>query len=772
MKTNLILLLSILLPFSVMSQTLTVKQDGTGDFTTIQAAVDSAQNGDTVLVWPGIYYENVRIVQKNIVLGSLTLTTGDNNYIRQTVIDANHISRPLYIYASPGNTVINGFEIRNGYQVDSVGNAGAGIFAIDCEGTFIIKNCYIHHNETDEYGGGVMLYRNNANYLSNVTVSHNISRQWGGGISIGVSPVVFDSVNRCNIYENYAAHGTDISKGGGDTLTVYVDTFTVVNPDFYYAFSPTNNRNLPKHDLFVDVKTGKIQPVWQDLYVSIDGNDSNSGLTPREPLRTISYALLKMQSDSLSPDTIHVQSGYYCDTTNGENFPLSLKSFITVKGETRNTTILDARYKSNHFCSTPTQKNYNIEKFTLINGNGYKISNVGYASIYLRKGENIMLDSLLIKHCISYISNGGIMHNTRNSYLKNTEFIDNTGGSSFRVAGGWYETYDTMIISNIKVIRNMPDNNYLDDAFGGDLWCMCDPDLPASYANFYIYNSLFHHNEIQNSYYGMLATCTDSYHSKVSLINCTLTENKGNPASDVAAIGVSINGTMNIYNSILYNNVPYEFVMFNSSMYPGDNNLTITHSLVDGGLSKVVLIGEDNYINYDYQTNLDTDPLFYGGAEFPYNLSDESPCIDAGTLDLPQFILDNMPDVDLAGNPRIVNGKIDMGCYEWNPSVGTEEHRISNPEHRTPNLKVSPNPFSTTAYISAQWQTAAQVDMEVYNTAGLLVKTLQSGKQLPGSCKIPWHGTDNNGKYLPSGIYLVVLRVDGKEKESVKVVKE
>ena len=103
------------------------------------------------------------------------------------------------------------------------------------------------------------------------------------------------------------------------------------------------------------------------------------------------------------------------------------------------------------------------------------------------------------------------------------------------------------------------------------------------------------------------------------------------------------------------------------------------------------LISDNVFVDYDEASNIDTDPLFYGGPDFPYNLSDNSPCIDAGTMDLPQFILDNMPDVDLAGNPRIVNNIIDMGCYEWNPTVGTEEIAIvKKPE---PKLKVYPNPF-------------------------------------------------------------------------------
>ena len=71
----------------------------------------------------------------------------------------------------------------------------------------------------------------------------------------------------------------------------------------------------------------------------------------------------------------------------------------------------------------------------------------------------------------------------------------------------------------------------------------------------------------------------------------------------------------------------------------------------------------------------------------------------------------------------------------------------------------------------AKWNKSARVNIEIYNNAGLLVKTLQSGKQLPGSCKIPWNGTDNSGNILPAGIYYVVLRVNAKETKSIKIIK-
>ena len=48
-------ILAILLSNIVLSQIITVKQDGTGDYTIIQDAVNASVDGDTVLVWPGTY---------------------------------------------------------------------------------------------------------------------------------------------------------------------------------------------------------------------------------------------------------------------------------------------------------------------------------------------------------------------------------------------------------------------------------------------------------------------------------------------------------------------------------------------------------------------------------------------------------------------------------------------------------------------------------------------------------------------------------------------
>ena len=51
------------------------------DQPTIQAGINAAMDEDTVLVDTGTYVENINFNGKNIVVGSLLLTTGDTSYL-------------------------------------------------------------------------------------------------------------------------------------------------------------------------------------------------------------------------------------------------------------------------------------------------------------------------------------------------------------------------------------------------------------------------------------------------------------------------------------------------------------------------------------------------------------------------------------------------------------------------------------------------------------------------------------------------------------------
>ena len=75
---KLVLILNLIISIS-LSEIIRVDINGNHDYVTIQSGVDNAEIGDTVVVYPGTYYENI-ILDKSIVLASLAIFDNLNNW--------------------------------------------------------------------------------------------------------------------------------------------------------------------------------------------------------------------------------------------------------------------------------------------------------------------------------------------------------------------------------------------------------------------------------------------------------------------------------------------------------------------------------------------------------------------------------------------------------------------------------------------------------------------------------------------------------------------
>ncbi|RLD78999.1 MAG: hypothetical protein DRJ10_09495, partial [Bacteroidetes bacterium] len=726
MKITFYILFFLLLHQTLAAQTITVKQDSTGDYVHIQDAIDAATHGDTVLVWPGTYYENLIINDKNIVLGSLTLTTQDKQYNTQTIIDGSSDSATCVVFVYCDDYVeLNGFTICNAWGFWASLPAAGGVFFRFATNASV-KNCIIKNNVTSDDGGGIGINRSNV-FLSANSVFNNHAFHSGGGIYVVRSRVEFDPINRCNIYLNYSAQGTDISQfdSSGETPPVHVlvDTFTVQTPDYYYLMNGFNIGEALSYDINYSI----IETVKQDLYVSPYGDNSNSGLSPTEPLNDIYYALLKMESDSISPDTIHIADGVY-SFDDGEKYPLSLKRDVSLKGTSRDSTILDANNRIYLLNGIEKAHNYSIKNLTLRNGNGNLHTYFRTGAFRLWDNENVLFENLKVtENKARYISGGSIVH-CNNARFVNVEFSHNIGGNPLRLTNGFDQYFDTIYVNDCQFLENLPDNSVIDEGLGGDVFLNGQTwsDAPNKLTAFFT-NCLFVKNRarlLENGG-GGAATFHASFSSQAYLINCTFSENVAESPTSVS-IGVTYGSNMHIYNSIFYANEPIEIGISGEEAYPC--TLNIYNSLVDGGEDGIKYISDYNTVYYDTETNIDEDPLFLGKWEHPYQIDNGSPCIDVGTLaNLPDFI--ELPEFDLAGNPRIVGDSIDMGAYEWNPTVGIDEYQYQPIDNVQPKLlHVAPNPFRTETTITADWDFQGQVQIEIYNNSGLRVKQLKSGQ--------------------------------------------
>ena len=135
------------------------------DQPTIQAGINAAVNGDTVLVQPYTYVENINFIGKEITVGSLFLITEDTQYISQTVIDGDSSGTVVTFDSGESYTaVLSGFSVTNGGAVDFGGG-------ISCSGSNPTLENLIVEGNIALAGGGLYCTGSANPQLKNSTVS-------------------------------------------------------------------------------------------------------------------------------------------------------------------------------------------------------------------------------------------------------------------------------------------------------------------------------------------------------------------------------------------------------------------------------------------------------------------------------------------------------------------------------------------------------------------------------------------------------------------------
>jgi hypothetical protein len=225
---------------------------------TIHAGILSAQAGDTVLVREGTYNEFINFDGRNIVVGSLFLTTGDSSYIDQTIISApsqgsvvtfegyempeaklvgftitggtgkliTFIPHGGGIFCNNSSPTLEHLLVTGNVASGMTGGAGGGMFfanseavvshcrvtdndanyggGIRCNSSSVtIGNSWIRDNYAVSSGGGLMLYESQETHLTQCVFTGNAG-MYGGAVCLNGSQVVID---RCTFYKNSGFYG-------------------------------------------------------------------------------------------------------------------------------------------------------------------------------------------------------------------------------------------------------------------------------------------------------------------------------------------------------------------------------------------------------------------------------------------------------------------------------------------------------------------------------------------------------------------------------------
>ncbi|MHC4647466.1 MAG: right-handed parallel beta-helix repeat-containing protein, partial [Planctomycetota bacterium] len=546
--------------------------------------------------------------------------------------------------------------------------SGGGGHLLGPGGTPELINCLVANNTAGENGGGVCCAWYAESIISNCTIADNLaSTGYGGGLlcSLGGNTIV----TNCVIWENSAASGgpqigviTDDYYPLPSTLAVsYCDveggqSAAHVDADCTLCTLNWGAGNIDTDPLFADpagndyhlepgspcINVGDNNAVPPSVVTDLDGN-------PRIIDGTVDMGAYEL------PRILYVDadaSGAN-DGSSWEDAFTNLHDAIQAAGYGSEVWVAQATYKptNRRYSGEPRSVAFNLKDGVMVYG-GFNGTETSQSQRDPNRYETILSGDL---------DNDGLdADNAWHVVEADTEDVGPTGGiDGFTVTGGYadgqspenngggiYIQHESPTVANCKIMCNYASMS------GGGVYSNCgDPTLTncAFIGNAAaqgggiacwsgsptLTNCMFGGNSASGDGGGI--ACADS---NVTVTNCTCAQNSAFVKG--GAIFGGIDGNLTMTNSIVWDNS----AEFGPQIYLFGGSLAATYSNIQGG--------------YAGEGNIDADPQFVDANNGDYHLGAGSPCVDVGDNSaVPSSVL-----TDMDGNPRIINGVVDLGPYE------------------------------------------------------------------------------------------------------------
>jgi len=673
----------------------------------IATCIDVCVDGDTIIVLPGRYYQSANFGGKDIYITSLYKYTGDRADIYNTVLDGiiSSSSPVVFMNNETRNAVIDGFTIENGRgqilnQTLPQQREGGGIYIRNANPS--ILNCVIQNNFASSLGGGISVRTTGelvSPYFAGNIIKNNSSTVRGGGIVIGNTAgdriqIDFDLINKNSIFLNNAPEGRDIYSISHLYMNVALDTFTVAyDAPLYIQMSASYDFSCENWIL---------DQTNHDIYVSASGDDSNSGLTIDSPLKTINEAMIRINSNPENRNTIHVAPGYY-RASEGQIFPIYIKSHVILQGAGQDVTVFDLEQHIGAIYSNAGAHNFKISGIAFINNQAETGFALTYAPILLDGTDNCEISDCHFENNFYGISTNlfGATNRPEPILLKNLSFVNN-----FNTVIELY--LDNAVFENIKILNNRF------ESFGGSPLISGTPVIInanigiSNTRAFYSLSNILIANTSDagavgdgqhdmSQLFGALSIKVGD-NTEVLINNATIVNNylidivKDPVFFYTVFMYIGRNSNVRSYNSIFWDNAEFYIKGFDTSTF------YIDYSLLEGGPGSVLcnlVWGEgniDEYPGFDWG--------YLGVDIWPYQLMASSPCVDAGTVNIPDYA---WLTGDIMGNPRFVGETVDMGAYEFGGSGGYYVDFVGTPQTGVVPLTVQFTD-TTVGYEVTSWQ--------------------------------------------------------------------
>ncbi|MFA7056665.1 MAG: hypothetical protein WC155_03775, partial [Candidatus Cloacimonadales bacterium] len=653
---RLLSLLLLVAPIFLFTETLEVSPDGTKPYTIVQEAINQAVSGDIILVYPGRYYENLDLSNRSgLTLASLEYTTGNDNYISETIIDgSNNSESTILCYENTIDCAIQGLSITGGKGNDFNGEAhnimGGGIFIYQ-NNSLTLKSLNIFGNRA-ALGGGVSISFSSSVYLEDVNIYNNIARWRGGGLLIGGMPrqsydITFSQTNRCSIYNNFANWGMDVDwfRTFNYTGEIYLKKFTKSTYAKYFAdWYEVDIDHNPEANPYVvfDVEEAFLTEADCSLYVSPTGSDENDGFTENTALKTPSIAMQRILPNPDNPNTVYLLNGEHHNLILGEYMSISVKDYSILKGVSPDLTKIYGHNMMSGSSIITFVNNSNSATIKDFSISTDMARSIGAWRVYDCLIENILIEDVSCEWGNFVVGGPNASFKIKDVTLRNvhalySEFGPRLWGNDIEIDNltvqDCYtnEHYDPMNQSNgaldidnrgTAIVKNSTfiNNTHYSDTGFSLIRSICWGNSLGVYTMFS--NCLIANNRIFNN--GQNLTIVSS---EACLINNTIVNNEYSCQGAVIVEG----GDCYMGNNILSNNYTKELTFFNSGAIL-ENNL-FSRENCDSSINNynvgTLLVNENNIFGQD--------PLFAGDDPatkehyrlFADNENGFSPAIDA-----------------------------------------------------------------------------------------------------------------------------------------------
>lgn len=349
-------------------------------------------------------------------------------------------------------------------------------------------------------------------------------------------------------------------------------------------------------------------------------------------------------------------------------------------------------------------------------------------SMVKMNGCKVVGNKLYTSDPLYYMYGGGLRFLNCDVEMTDMQFLNNFGEIS--IGGGL-----SLDSCSVKLDRAVFEDNHAVN--GGGLYIMRCNDKSCS-----ISNCLFDHNH-STHFGGGLAISNAS--PEISNITVTNNTSEGVDCGGVFIYEQSCPVMRNIivcgnHTSSAFTSGSQQFWLWTYE----DAGPSFYNGLISGGLDSIN--GSDNI--KVFEAMMDANPLFADPDSRDYRLSADSPCIDAGDLATDPLVLEGL---DLQGMPRVSNGRVDMGAYEFSSDAVVENESANHTIHFVGN------PLKGDSYAEVVLNKPGNAKMMVYALNGAMVWTESIGDLAAGTQRV---GLGDLYDALVGGVYFVEIRTE------------